>query len=169
MTLIHYFDIVLPVIQDTIHENNPKCTSYSPVFLAMFKADMTETMNNCIVITDIKVDIMKKVIEFMYTGVLESTLDFNDLLSVLEVADKYEIMILKELCEERLTQRITISNVLMIFERASLYGVPQLMETLISFMVEKKLEIIASEDFANLYRRKPELLFEFFIRSIAVK
>ncbi|KAK0083982.1 hypothetical protein PV325_007825 [Microctonus aethiopoides] len=136
----------------------------SPVFLAMFKADMTESLNKQVIITDIEVDIMEKVIKFMYTGVIDPIPTFNDLLSILEVADKYEIKILKELCEKNLSENRTIDNVLKILERASLYGVPQLIETLISFMVETKSQIVALEDFADLYRRKPELLFEFVIR-----
>ncbi|KAK0071966.1 hypothetical protein PV326_000621, partial [Microctonus aethiopoides] len=140
----------------------------SPVFLAMFKTDMAESVNKRIVITAIEVDIMKKVIEFMYTNVLDPIPEFNDLLSILEVADRYQIMTLKELCEEKLSENMTIDNVLKILERASLYGVPQLMETLITFMVEEKLRIVAMEEFADLYRRKPEILFEFIIRSIAI-
>ncbi|KAK0072283.1 hypothetical protein PV326_000219, partial [Microctonus aethiopoides] len=142
--------------------------AYSPIFLALFKADMsTESVNKKIIVTvDIEDDIMEKVIEFMYTGVIEPVLDFNVLLSILEVADKYEIIVLKELCEKKLSENITIDNVLKILERASLYGVPQLIETLISFMVEGKSQIVALEGFADFYSRKPELLYEFFIRSI---
>ncbi|KAK0083988.1 hypothetical protein PV325_007831, partial [Microctonus aethiopoides] len=131
--------------------------AYSPVFLAMFKTDMTESVNKRVVITDIEPDIMDNVIEFMYTGAIDPIPKFNDLLSILEVADKYEIKILKELCAENLSENITIDNVLKILERASLYGVPQLVETVISFMVKKKLQIVALENFSDLYRRKPEL------------
>ncbi|KAK0161716.1 hypothetical protein PV327_008134 [Microctonus hyperodae] len=143
--------------------------AHSPVFLAMFKADMTESVNKIIVINDIDFDIIKKVIRFIYTGVLDPTLDVNALLSILEVANKYEIMSLKKLCEERLIEDMTTDNVLKILERASLYGVPQMMETLTSFMVKKKLQIVALEDFADLYCRKPELLLEFIICSIATQ
>ncbi|KAK0161737.1 hypothetical protein PV327_008155 [Microctonus hyperodae] len=71
-----------------------------------------------------------------------------------------------KLCEERLTKSITIDNALKILERASLYGVPQLIETLISFMVDEKLEIVSLDDFEDFYRRKSELLLDFIIRSI---
>ncbi|KAK0078592.1 hypothetical protein PV325_002331 [Microctonus aethiopoides] len=77
----------------------------------MLKAGMAESVNEQVVITDIEVDIMEKVIEFMYTGVIDPIPGFNDL-------------------EEIVT----------------------------------KSQIVALEDFADLYRRKPEILFEFIIR-----
>ncbi|KAK0161732.1 hypothetical protein PV327_008150 [Microctonus hyperodae] len=46
-------------------------------------------------------------------------------------------------------------------------GVPQLIETVISFMVEHKSEIIKLEDFEDFYCRKPEILLEFAVRSVA--
>ncbi|KAK0072548.1 hypothetical protein PV326_014358, partial [Microctonus aethiopoides] len=94
----------------------------SPVLFAMFKADVTEPVNTRFVVTDIEVDIMEKVIEFMYTGTIYPIPEFDDLLSILEVADKYQIINLKELCEEKLSQSMTIDNVLKILERASLCG-----------------------------------------------
>ncbi|KAK0092475.1 hypothetical protein PV326_001333 [Microctonus aethiopoides] len=156
-------DVTIVIDETEIPVHKIILAAYSSVFLAMFKADMTESVNKRIVITDIEVDIMKKVIEFMYTGGIDPIPEWNALLSILEVAEKYQIMNLKELCEEKLSQNITIDNVLKILERVSLCEVPKLMETLISFMVEKKSQIVELEDFAGLYRRKPELLFEFFI------
>ncbi|KAK0169824.1 hypothetical protein PV328_010462 [Microctonus aethiopoides] len=57
----------------------PIFNAYSPVFLAMLKAGMAESVNEQVVITDIEVDIMEKVIEFMYTGVIDPIPGFNDL------------------------------------------------------------------------------------------
>ncbi|KAK0071888.1 hypothetical protein PV326_000700, partial [Microctonus aethiopoides] len=160
-------DMTIVIDEKEIKVHKIILAAYSPIFLALFKADMsTESVNEKIIVTDIESDIMEKVIEFMYTGVIDPVLDFNVLLSILEVANKYEIIVLKELCEKKLSENMTINNVLKILERASLYGVPQLIETLISFMVERKSQIVALEDFADLYSRKPELLHEFFIRSI---
>ncbi|KAK0078593.1 hypothetical protein PV325_002332 [Microctonus aethiopoides] len=163
LTVPDLSDMTIVIDEKEIPVHKIVLAVYSPVFLAMFKADMTESVNKRIVVTDIEVDIMEKVIEFMYTSVIDPIPEFNDLLSILEVADKYQIMNLKELCKELLSENITIDNVLKILERASLCGVPQLMETLISFMVKEKLKIVELEDFADLYRRKPELLFKFVI------
>ncbi|KAK0078594.1 hypothetical protein PV325_002333 [Microctonus aethiopoides] len=129
---------------------------YSVAFLVTYRVDVTKSVKKRIVVRDIEINIMRKVIEYIYTSAMNPIFDFNALLSILKVADKYEMMELKELCEEKLSQNITIDNVLKIFERASLCGVPKLMETLISFMVEKKFQIVALEDFADLYRRIPK-------------
>ncbi|KAK0169770.1 hypothetical protein PV328_010411 [Microctonus aethiopoides] len=158
-------DMVIVIDQKEIPVHKIILAAYSPVFLAMFKSDMTESVNKRIVVKDIGVDIMEKVIEFMYTSKIDPIPEYNILLSILTVADIYQIMTLKEFCEEELSERMIIHNVLEILETASQCGVPQLIETLISFMIRNKSQIVALEDFKDFYHRKPELLFEFFIRT----
>ncbi|KAK0076854.1 hypothetical protein PV325_004762 [Microctonus aethiopoides] len=141
--------------------------AYSPVFLAMFKTDMTESADKQIIITDIEVDIMQKVVEFMYTGTINPVPNYDILLSILKVADKYEIKDLKVLCEEKLSEKITVENVLEILEKSSLYGGPLLTKSVSYFMVKNKLSIIKLEDFEDFLLKKPQLLAKFIIHAIS--
>ncbi|KAK0169825.1 hypothetical protein PV328_010463 [Microctonus aethiopoides] len=159
-------DMTIVIGEKEISVHQIILAAYSPVFSAMFKADMMESANKRIVMTDTEVEIMEKVIEFMYTGVIVPIPDYDALLSILEVADMYEIMDLKELCEQKLSEQVTLENVLYIFDRVSLFEVPHLKKALISFMAQKKLEIIELDDFAVFLRKKPDSLLEFVIRSI---
>ncbi|KAK0081500.1 hypothetical protein PV326_007639 [Microctonus aethiopoides] len=159
-------DMTIVIGEKEISVHQIILAAYSPVFSAMFKADMMESANKRIVMTDTEVEIMEKVIEFMYTGVIVPIPDYDALLSIFEVADMYEIMDLKELCEQKLSEQVTLENVLYIFDRVSLFEVPHLKEALISFMAQKKLEIIELDDFAVFLRKKPDSLLEFVIRSI---
>ncbi|KAK0092477.1 hypothetical protein PV326_001335 [Microctonus aethiopoides] len=140
--------------------------AYSPVFLAMFKTDMTESANKQIIITDIEVDIMQKVVEFMYSGTINPVPEYDILLSILKVADKYEMKDLKGFCEKNLSDRITFENLFEILEENSLYGGPLLTKRVLHFMVKNKLSIIKLEDFEDFHRKKPELLLKFFIHII---
>ncbi|KAK0091598.1 hypothetical protein PV326_002977 [Microctonus aethiopoides] len=141
--------------------------AYSPVFLAMFKANMIESVNKQIIVRDIQVSMMKKVIDFMYMGIIHPVPEICDLLSILQVADKYEIMALVTWCERKLVEKMKVENVLEILDKASEYGVLQLIKTAISFMVKNKSAIIKLEELKDLHRRKPEVLLEFVVRSIA--
>ncbi|KAK0092472.1 hypothetical protein PV326_001330 [Microctonus aethiopoides] len=62
--------------------------AHSTVFSAMFKAGLSESKNKRIIVIDIEVDIMQKVVEFMYTETINSLPEYGDLLSILKVADK---------------------------------------------------------------------------------
>ncbi|KAK0083980.1 hypothetical protein PV325_007823 [Microctonus aethiopoides] len=167
LTARHFCDMVIVIGEKEIPVHKIVLAAYSPVFLAMFKAGMTESVNKRIIVTDIEVDIMKKVIDFMYTGVIHPVPDIDVLISILEVADKYEIMTLKKLCDQKLLEKITLKNVLEILDKTSLYQVPQLRQIITSFMVENKKSIVGSERFADLHNRKPELFFDFIIKCAA--
>ncbi|KAK0083978.1 hypothetical protein PV325_007821 [Microctonus aethiopoides] len=161
-----FSDMIIVIGEKEIPVHKIILAAYSPVFLAMFKAGMTESANKRIIVTDIEVDIMKKVIDFMYTGVIHPVPDIDVLISILEVADKYEIMTLEKLCEQKLLEKVRIGNVLEILDRTSSYQVPQLRQIITSFMVENKSTIVGLEKFADLHIRKPELFFDFIIKGI---
>ncbi|KAK0083984.1 hypothetical protein PV325_007827 [Microctonus aethiopoides] len=168
LTAPDFSDMVIVIGEKEIPVHKIILAAYSPVFLAMFKANMTESVDKRIVVTDIEVDVMEKVIDYMYTGVIHLQVpDIDVLISILKVADKYEIMTLKKLCEQKLSEKIKIENVLEILDRTSLYQVPQLRQTITSFMIKNKSSIVGLKGFADLHNRKPELLFEFVMTGIA--
>ncbi|KAK0161731.1 hypothetical protein PV327_008149 [Microctonus hyperodae] len=167
LTVPDLSDIMIVIDEKEILLHKIILAAYSPVFLAMFKSGMTESSNKRIVVTDIEVEIMEKVVEFMYTGTINPIPEYDILLSIMKVADKYEILGLKEFSERKLSQKITLENVFEIFEKNRLYGGPLLKKNVIYFMVNNKISIIRSKNFNDFCRRKPELLSRFLIHSIA--
>ncbi|KAK0083983.1 hypothetical protein PV325_007826 [Microctonus aethiopoides] len=160
-------DMAIVIGEKEIPVHKVLLAAYSPVFLTMIKSDSTKSVNKRIIVTDIEDSMMKKVINFMYTGVIYPVPEMCDLLSILQVADKYEIMALKTFCERKLIEKFEVENVLEILDEASEYRVPQLMKTATSFMVENKSAIMKLEKLADLHRRKPEILLDFVVGSIA--
>ncbi|KAK0083977.1 hypothetical protein PV325_007820 [Microctonus aethiopoides] len=160
-------DMTIVIGKKQIPVHKAILAAYSPVFFAMFKANMRESVNKQIVVTDIEVDIMEKAINFMYTGVIHPVPEICDLLSIMQVADKYRIIALMTWCERKLIERLEVENVLEILDKASEYAVPQLMKIATSFMVENKSAIVKLEKLADVHRRKPEVLLEFIVRSMA--
>lgn len=161
-----FSDTMIVIDQKEIPVHKIILAAHSPVFSEMLKASVTETANKLIIVTDIKVDIMEKVVEFMYTKTIKPIPEYDGLLSILEVADKYKIKDLKGLCEKKLSEKITVENVFEIFEKNSLYGGPLLAKSILHFMVENKSSIIELEDFKDFHRRKPELLSKFFFTAL---
>ncbi|KAK0074943.1 hypothetical protein PV326_012040 [Microctonus aethiopoides] len=160
-------DMTIVIGKKKIPVHKAILAAYSPVFFAMFKANMRESVNKQIVVTDIEVDIMEKIINFMYTGTIYPVPEICDLLSIMQVADKYGIITLMTWCERKLIEKLKVENVLEILDRVSEYEVPQLMKIATSFMVENKLAITKLEKFADLHRRKPEVLLEFIVGIVA--
>ncbi|KAK0078591.1 hypothetical protein PV325_002330 [Microctonus aethiopoides] len=116
--------------------------AHSTVFSAMFKAGLSESKNKRIIVIDIEVDIMQKVVEFMYTETINSLPEYGDLLSILKVADKYEMEDFKFFCEKNLSEKITIENVLEILKENSLYGGLLLAKSVLHFMVKTNRQLL---------------------------
>lgn len=153
-------DFVIKIENNEIPVHKVIVAAFSPVFLAMFNANMRETAENELVVEDSRFDIMKKVVEFMYSGKIDSELPVDDLLCILDVSEKYGIMNLKKLCEEILILKISVRNVCTIFEYAKLYEAHNLKTSAIHFMKKNKHILIQSEDFKKLCCSNSELLFE---------
>ncbi|XP_044020999.1 speckle-type POZ protein-like [Aphidius gifuensis] len=82
----------------------------SPVFSAMFDHEsMKESRDNRVVINDIDVDVVKQMLEYIYTEKTPSKI--NDCVQdLLGAANKYQIDDLKEICENNIMGKITVAN-----------------------------------------------------------
>lgn len=140
-------NFMIKIDDNEIHVRKYILRVYRSVITAMFRANMTESTKNVIVMKDIKVDTMKNVIQFMSIGHIYSGLPINDLLSMLHVADKYEILNLKKSCEKKLISKLSIYNVCKIYEHANLYRARDLITAGFNFM-KKNIHIVTlSDDF----------------------
>nr|XP_042903337.1 speckle-type POZ protein-like A [Parasteatoda tepidariorum] len=69
-----------------------KCllSARSPVFSAMFKRDMMENQTGVVDIPDVESEVLCSFVEYLYTDIFSNT-DFDHVLNLLLVADKYQI------------------------------------------------------------------------------
>ncbi|KAK0094675.1 hypothetical protein PV326_010323 [Microctonus aethiopoides] len=86
-------DFVIKIETNEIPVHKVILAAFSRVFSIMLQSNMRETAENQLVVKDIEFDIMKLVIEFMYSGKIDSELPVDDLLS-LKYAD--DIVIIPE-------------------------------------------------------------------------
>ena len=80
----------------------------SPVFRAMFQADMTEKKSRKVDVKDLHPDVVAEMLTFIYTG---NTPNLNRLAGeLLAAAEQYQLELLKNICEERLCNSLEIGN-----------------------------------------------------------
>jgi len=96
----------------------------SPVFDAMFKADMKENTTGVVAIDNLDPRVVTSLLHFIYTGKTPFIDEFaKDLLAA---ANQYQLEQLKSICEEKLCQTLTSNNCLEFLLLAEVYSCPSL-------------------------------------------
>ncbi|KAF6035027.1 SPOPL [Bugula neritina] len=102
-----------------------KAMARSPVFNAMFEHDMEENKQNRVEIQDVEEDVMKEMLQFIYTGKAPN-LD-KMVADLLSAADKV-------MCEESLCGNLSIDNVCEVLVLADLHSAEQLKTHALDFV-----------------------------------
>ena len=81
----------------------------SPVFKAMIKSEMSE--NNQPVINDIEPQVISEMVHLIYTGsVINGFISEKVASDLLGTADKYQLDLLKSMCENKLCSSLEMTN-----------------------------------------------------------
>ena len=89
----------------------------------MFSLDMKESATNIVNLSDIKPDVLKELLTYIYTSECPKVKIHAE--SLLYQAEKYELSHLKALCEERLSYDLQIDNaarILLLADRCNANG-----------------------------------------------
>ena len=76
----------------------------------MFEHNFEENRTRKVVIEDTKALVFKKLIEYLYTGVVSEIYDEDITVDLLVAADKYHILALKEDCSIVISRQLTTEN-----------------------------------------------------------
>ncbi|GIY39911.1 speckle-type POZ protein-like B [Caerostris extrusa] len=82
----------------------------SAVFRAMFSADMKERTKECVDITDLDSETVRRMLLYMYTDTLEEDLQCQSACQLYAAADKYAVLSLKNRCSSILVSIIDHNN-----------------------------------------------------------
>lgn len=136
-----FSDVTLSVGEMKFRLHKVILTSCSPVFRAMFEHDMIEKQSNVIDILNVRYEVMKEIIRFMYTNKVN---EIDGLaVELLVAADMYEIVELKDLCERNLSDCLCIDTAIERLILAITYNANVLKNNAIEFIVRNL------EDFLN--------------------
>ena len=134
----------------------------SPVFRRMFQADMKEKETKTVTIEDFKAEVVSEMLNFIYTGNISNhdTTISGIAKELLAAAVKYQLDLLKEICEERLCSSLEVTNCVEYLVLGDMYQTFKLRKRAMEIAVENIDSIIYTDVFKNLYYQKPELACE---------
>ncbi len=133
----------------------------SPVFLAMFEANMKENETNIVNFDDFKARIVAEMLNFIYTGNISSEDTLSEIASeLLAAADKYQLDLLKSICEEEFCSTLEATNCVEYLVLGDMYQTFKLKRMALRLIVENVDSITDTDVIKDLFRQKPELALE---------
>ncbi|XP_057340499.1 speckle-type POZ protein B-like [Microplitis mediator] len=160
-------DIVLAVGDQKFEAHKSILMARSPVFLTMFTNNMKESSEREITISDIEPEIFKNILYSIYTDeVTELDENAEDLL---EAADRFQLLSLKEMCEESLCKSVTVERAITILTLAKRHNAKQLVDFVAGFIVKNGDKVVATPEYNIMEESHPSLVSILFRKSVSVK
>ncbi|KAL6728698.1 hypothetical protein Aduo_010441 [Ancylostoma duodenale] len=155
-----FTDCVIKVGSKEIKAHRCVLGQHSPVFRSMFNNEsMIEAREGVIDIQDAKYESVRAMVEFMYTGSMD-TVDANSVDEVLAIADKYEVLPLKEQCERIISNTINQKNITSIAVFADTYSAVLLKQAVIRYLTVHHKNIIRTPEWRAMKKDRYELANE---------
>ncbi|KAL6953831.1 hypothetical protein U1Q18_046961 [Sarracenia purpurea var. burkii] len=120
---------------------------------------MQESEKNRIDITDISENVMVEVLRYMYTGNVENLEELAD--DLFNAADKYDLGELKALCENILSNNLSIDNAAKTLALADMHNANKLKTETMAYIVVKIKEVMDTEGW-KIVESNLQLLIEVF-------
>ncbi|XP_057340094.1 speckle-type POZ protein B-like [Microplitis mediator] len=154
------FDIELIVEEEKFQAHKLVLMARSSVFRAMLTTDMRENREKTVTIKDMKSEVFKKTLEFIYTDKVDDLDSFAE--QLLEAADRFHIPTLKEVCVESLCESVTINNACRLLVVAHLHNATEMVEYISKFIAIHAIHVVKTEDYMTMKVLHPSLGFNLF-------
>ncbi|KAI9563144.1 hypothetical protein GHT06_010601 [Daphnia sinensis] len=129
----------------------------SSVFAALFQSGMQETSTRKICIKDIKPDIFKQLLHYVYSGRLSTKLSEEIAQPLFVAADMYDVDDLKTECVRFLLSCIKLENAINLMAWAHIHSIDSLKEAALDFVGSHGKEICQQEGWERLIKSYPDL------------
>ncbi|KAK9945302.1 hypothetical protein M0R45_010824 [Rubus argutus] len=137
----------------------------SDAFRAMFDGGYRERDAKDVEIPNIRWDVFKLMMRFIYTGSVDVDLDIAH--DLLKAADQYLLEGLKRQCEHAIAQDICVENVSLMFELSEAYNAMSLMQACILFVLEQFDKLNKKPWYTPLMKRIIPEIHKFFTKALA--
>ena len=146
----------------TFHCHELILAARSPVFRAMFQADMTERKNRRVEIQGLRPEVVAKMLTFIYTGQVDLEDGVDDVGELMGAGDQYQLETLKRECEQRLCTSLVEDNCIGNLVLADLHRAEKLRELSLDKLSANMDRIIIGniEDWTKLIKNHPDLAVE---------
>jgi speckle-type POZ protein len=131
----------------------------------MFQTDFVESKTRIVDIADIDMDVFKEMLTYIYTGKAPNMEKKNFARSVYEVADKYDIESLKDVCEDLLVTQLSNSNAMELIVWAQFHSLPNLIENTVQFIARNSQELCSQPAWLDFVKDHPQLCVKIMQRT----
>ena len=132
----------------------------SPVFRAMFHHDMTESKTKNIIISDFSPDVIVKMLQFIYSGRVVLDEQSELIGELLKAADKYELGMLKKVCEDKLCDAMDLKDSVRNLILGDMVGAQKLMKSALQHLASNMSSVIDTEEWKSCAKHHPALVTE---------
>ncbi|XP_057318676.1 speckle-type POZ protein-like [Microplitis mediator] len=161
-------DVVLVVGDERIPAHKILLMSQSPVFSTMFTQNLNDNRENEVDIPDMEPDTCKKLLEFIYTDTVTDLDKVSERLY--EVADKYQLPALKELCEESFCKSVSVENAVKYLVLLDLHNADEeVLNCVVDFIAINSKIITGTEEYKALLNTNPALLLTVLTKICSIK
>ncbi|XP_055953190.1 TD and POZ domain-containing protein 3-like [Argiope bruennichi] len=143
-----FHDVKFQIGTETVPAHKDILRARSPVFKTMFDTDMKEKVSECINITDLNLDTLKRMLLFIYTDTT-GELDFQSAKELYFASDKYDISSLKQRCSNFMAQNMQPSNVCEILILADMHRDEELKSVAQEYILEHDQQIFTSDEWKS--------------------
>ncbi|KAL3641260.1 hypothetical protein CASFOL_016228 [Castilleja foliolosa] len=161
-------DVTINTADRTLKAHKAILSASSPVFRTMFELDLKEKESSTIEIEDMTSESCMALLTYLYGSINQD--DFwRHRLALLGAANKYDIVDLKDACEESLLEDINSGNVLERLQEAWLYGLDKLKKGCLMYLLDFGKIYDVREEMSDFCRQADrELVVEMFQEMLAV-
>jgi len=154
-------DLEVSCDEEVFHCHQAILSARSPVFLAMFQADMKENRSKKVIITDVKKEVFSEMLRFIYTGKVSSEDSLKELATdLLVAANKYQLDLLKELCEANLCSTLDGSNCVELLVFGDIHEASNLKTKALESVLMNLASLSNTEVYKAFIEKYPGLAFE---------
>ena len=132
----------------------------SDVFRAMFQADMAENRTKKVTIKDMDPEVAREMLLFIYTGSVNENVSKEKARELLAAADRYQLDVLKNICEDHLCSKIQINNAVEHLVFGDLHHASKLRSRALKVIAGNLVKVVKTEKYQNLVKHHPSLAAE---------
>ncbi|XP_061839235.1 kelch-like protein 7 isoform X2 [Nerophis lumbriciformis] len=143
-----YCDVVLVVKGKCFPAHKVVLAATSQFFNIMFTSSMKESKSREVELQSAEPEVIELMLEFIYTA--ETSVKRSNAVSLLDVANQYQIEPLKNICEEFLKGQLDATNCLGFLSLADCMDCPELKSEAQNFLQEHFTEVCKMEEFSQL-------------------
>ncbi|KAI5068328.1 hypothetical protein GOP47_0016673 [Adiantum capillus-veneris] len=163
-----FADVLLcPVDGPPVPAHKAVLAGRSSVFRAMFcSCPMKEAKSGVVMMDDLNAEALTAFVGFLYTAVVVPEVMQKHSVALLSAAEKYDIALLRIVCEDAIAKNIGAHNAISILELARKFGSQVLHAAVLDFVSQDIEHLFLLEEYQIYAKKDPSLLLELYERLI---